>query len=125
MKVTSINSNSPVYNDAFKETNRKQEKENIQVVKSKDTAGSEEKKYNEENKYKAEQIIKAIETANKSLELTETRFEYSIHEKTKEIMVKVIDKNNDEVIREIPSEKILDMVASMWDLAGIFVDEKV
>lgn len=125
MKVTSINSNSPVYNDAFKETNRKQEKENIQVVKSKDPASSEDKQYNEENKYKPNQVIAAIERANQSLELTETRFEYSIHEGTREIMVKVIDKNNDEVVREIPSEKVLDMVASMWELAGLFVDEKV
>jgi flagellar protein FlaG len=31
---------------------------------------------------------------------------------------------NDEVIREIPPEKILDMVAKMMELAGILVDEK-
>jgi len=41
-------------------------------------------------------------------------------------MVKVIDTSGDreEIIREIPSEKVLDMVARMWELAGIMVDEK-
>ena len=39
-------------------------------------------------------------------------------------MVKVIDKDTDEIIREIPSEKVLDMVAKMWELNGLLVDEK-
>jgi len=72
-----------------------------------------------------QQIIDAIEKANKSLALTSTRFEFFIHEGTKEIMVKVIDEDTDEVIREIPPEKILDMVAKMWEMLGLFVDEKV
>ena len=58
-------------------------------------------------------FIEAIEKANKVLTGAETQFEFSIHEKTKEIMVKVIDINTREVIREIPPEKILDMVATM------------
>jgi flagellar protein FlaG len=69
-------------------------------------------------------VITAIEKANKALKAHYTTFEFSIHEKTKEIMVKVIDKETGELIREIPPEKILDAVAKMWELAGLFVDEK-
>ena len=32
--------------------------------------------------------------------------------------------NTDEVIKEIPSEKALEMLAKAWELAGILVDEK-
>jgi flagellar protein FlaG len=39
-------------------------------------------------------------------------------------MVKVIDNETQEVIQEIPPEKILDMVAKMWEVAGILVDER-
>jgi flagellar protein FlaG len=35
-----------------------------------------------------------------------------------------VDSNTKEVIREIPSEKILDMFASMLELAGLLVDER-
>ncbi len=70
-------------------------------------------------------IINAIEQANNSYVSKFTRFEFSIHEETKEIMVKVYDKETDELIREIPPEKILDMLATMWDLAGILVDDRV
>jgi len=68
--------------------------------------------------------IKMIERANKAIVGATCRFEYSIHEATKQIMVKVIDKETDEVIREIPPEKILNMVAKMWEIAGLIVDER-
>jgi len=71
-----------------------------------------------------EKLIMAIERANKALEGSFTSFEFSIHEGTKEIMVKVLDRDTGEVIREIPSEKILDLVAKMWELSGVFVDER-
>jgi flagellar protein FlaG len=70
------------------------------------------------------EVIQAIERANKHIRTYDRRLEFSIHEQTKQIMVKVINTENDSVIREIPSEKILDMVAHLWEVAGILVDEK-
>ncbi len=69
-------------------------------------------------------MLEAIEKANKSVSGADTRFEFSIHEKTKQIMVKVIDEESNEIIRQIPPEKILDMIAGIWDVVGLFVDEK-
>jgi len=71
-----------------------------------------------------EQLIRMIERANKALQGATTTFEFSIHEKTKQIMVKVLDKDSGEIIREIPPEKTLDMVARLWEMAGIMVDER-
>lgn len=71
-----------------------------------------------------EQLIAAIERANRALQGNFTSFEFSIHEGTKEIMVKVLNRDTGEVIREIPSEKVLDLVAKMWEMAGVFVDER-
>ncbi|NLK97755.1 flagellar protein FlaG [Defluviitalea saccharophila] len=69
-------------------------------------------------------VIEAIEKANKKLSGVMAEFEFSIHDETKQIMVKVINKDTKEVIREIPPEKTLDMVAHLWEMAGIIVDEK-
>lgn len=69
-------------------------------------------------------VIDAIEKANKAISGGGRKFEFSIHDKTKEIMVKVIDSETDEVIREIPPEKILDLVAKIWEMVGILVDER-
>jgi flagellar protein FlaG len=68
--------------------------------------------------------IELIEKANKAIIGANKTFEYSIHEKTKQIMVKVINSETKELIREIPPEKILDMVARMWELSGIMIDER-
>jgi hypothetical protein len=36
----------------------------------------------------------------------------------------IIDKDTKKVIKELPPEKTLDMIAKVWELAGILVDEK-
>jgi len=69
-------------------------------------------------------VIDAIEKANRAISGANRKFEFSIHEKTKEIMIKVLDSDTNQVIREIPPEKILDMVAKMWEMAGLIVDER-
>ena len=71
------------------------------------------------------QLIEAIEKANATLRGANTSFKFSIHEGTKEIMVQVINNETQEVVREIPPQKILDMVAKMWELAGIIVDRHI
>ena len=72
-----------------------------------------------------EQLIRTIERAVKSLEGPQTTLDISIHEKTHDIMVKVINKDTGELIREVPPEKTLDLVAKMMEIAGILVDEKI
>ena len=52
------------------------------------------------------------------------RFEYSVHKKTNNIIIRVIDVETDEVIKEIPPEKILNIMASIMELAGLIVDER-
>lgn len=71
------------------------------------------------------QLIDAIEKANKDFKTINTSLKFSIHEETKQILVKIIDNETKEVLREIPPEKILDMVASMLERVGLFVDKKV
>jgi len=69
-------------------------------------------------------VKKTIESANRRMIGANSMFQYSIHEKTNQIMIRVIDKETKELILEIPPEKALDAIAKMWELAGIFVDEK-
>lgn len=72
-----------------------------------------------------EQLIRTIERAVKSLQGPQTTLEISIHEKTHDIMVKVLNKDTGELIREVPREKTLDLVANMMELAGLLIDEKI
>ncbi|MGN7169665.1 flagellar protein FlaG [Paenibacillus cellulositrophicus] len=71
-----------------------------------------------------EQLIRAIDKAVKALEGPSTVLEMSVHEKTNQIMVKVLNKDTGELIREIPPEKTLDLVAKMMEITGIIIDQK-
>lgn len=71
-----------------------------------------------------QQLKNAISMANNKMKISRTRCEFSYHEETKRVSIKVLDSETQEVIREIPPEQTLDMIQRMWDLAGILVDEK-
>lgn len=66
----------------------------------------------------------ALKQANKSLAVANRYIEREVHEKTHAVMYKIKDVITGEVIAEFPPKKIQDMVAKMWELAGLFVDEK-
>ena len=66
----------------------------------------------------------AIDKVNAKIVPSKTRCEFSYHEDTKRVSIKVIDQNTEEVIREIPSEEALELIQRMWEMAGILVDEK-
>lgn len=70
-------------------------------------------------------LDKSIKQANKELKMYNRRIDREIHEKTHAMMYKIVDTKTDEVIREFPPKKIQDMIAKMWELAGLFVDEEV
>ena len=71
-----------------------------------------------------EKVENAIRDINAKIRPTHTECQFSYHEATKRISIKVLDQASGEVIREIPPEKTLDMIAKTLELAGILVDEK-
>ena len=86
-------------------------------------AGDENENTSQQNQdpYNA-QIRKAVEEVNKKALNSEAIFR--IHEATNRVTIKIIDKDTRKVIKEIPPEKTLDMIAKVWELAGLMVDEK-
>jgi len=69
-----------------------------------------------------EQLKRAVEEINKKANNSEAIF--GVHEDTNRITIKIVDKESKEVIKEFPPEKTLDMIAKVWEMAGLMVDEK-
>lgn len=69
-----------------------------------------------------DQIKKAVSEINKRAQGTEAIF--GIHEATNRVTIKIVDKDTKDVIKELPAEKTLDLIAKAWEMAGILVDEK-
>lgn len=89
---------------------------------------NEKKKNEDEGKnlqeVSPEKVKSAIADINKKIAPTQTQCEFKYHEETHRISITVRDKQTDKVIKEIPPEKTLDMIAKSLELAGILVDEK-
>lgn len=69
-----------------------------------------------------EQIRNAVDRINKNMSHSEAVF--GIHELTNRVTIKIVDKDTKELIKELPPEKTLDMIAKAWELAGLLVDER-
>jgi len=70
-----------------------------------------------------EQIRKVVDELNRKINAN-TEAVFGMHEATNRVTIKIVDKSTKEVIREVPPEKTLDMIAKVWEIAGILVDEK-
>ncbi|NLL52127.1 MAG: flagellar protein FlaG [Peptococcaceae bacterium] len=72
-----------------------------------------------------ENVEQAADKLNRLMGLIEKRMEFLVHEDSQRIMVKIIDQKTGEVLNEIPPEKILDMMSSLSEMIGFFLDKKV
>jgi flagellar protein FlaG len=72
-----------------------------------------------------EQLVRMIDNALKDLQGPSTALEISVHKKTHALLVKVLNQETGEVIREVPPEKTLDLVAKLMESAGILIDERI
>ena len=71
-----------------------------------------------------DQLKKMIAEMNRKINNSNEEAVFGVHEETNRIMIKILDKDTKEVIKEFPPEKTLDMIARLWEMAGILVDEK-
>lgn len=69
-----------------------------------------------------EDIRILVEEAQEVLQRVNGQLSFKVHEGTGRTLVQIVDKGTDEVIREIPPEKMLDVIAGIWQWAGIAVD---
>lgn len=96
----------------------------IKKVDGSDKNGNAQKDAEQQERKPSDNTIRqALKDMNKKLN-NNTIAEFGIHEGTNRIMIKIKNKDTDELIREVPAEKTLDLIQKAWELAGILVDEK-
>lgn len=79
----------------------------------------------EDKAFTKEEVEKAVDSTNKILkEEHNAKYQFEIHEGTGRVMVNLVDMQTKEVLKEIPPEKILDLVANIWERLGLLVDER-
>lgn len=94
------------------------------TVQSEKDAGQNQGNNAENEQEQNEKIRKSVEQLNKQIGHQHVEAQFGYHERTNRVTIKIVDKDTKEVIREVPPEKTLDMIAKAWELAGLLVDEK-
>lgn len=76
-------------------------------------------------KVKEEQVTEVIVSMNKFLQASHTSLKFELHEELNEYYVTLVDDVTQEVVKEIPSKKLLDVYAAMTEFLGLMVDKKI
>ncbi len=78
-----------------------------------------------EQEYNREDINKEVDHLNKWLEAKNSHIRFVLHERLNEYYIQVINDGTNEVMKEIPSKKIMDIVANFYEKLGFIMDTKV
>ena len=72
-----------------------------------------------------DEVRESVKDVNEIVDKVKEGLSFQIHEDTEKMMVKVVDLNTDEVIKELPPEEMLDLQARIHEMVGILIDETV
>jgi len=89
------------------------------IRKQKDESPQDAQNAQKPNQVQPEELLKQIKSLAQD-GLYSVRFEND--ETTKVLVVKIVDRETDEVIRQVPAEEVLAMRAALDDLRGNMVD---
>lgn len=70
-------------------------------------------------------LKEAVESINEFLHTQQKSSKFVFHEGLDKYYVKLVDAETDEVIKEIPPERLLNAFYEMQKMAGMIVDEKI
>lgn len=85
----------------------------------------EAKKQQKERAHSKDSLDKQVDSMNELLDNNNTTIKFNLHEDLGRMYVQVVSRDTDEVVKEIPPEQFLDMVASMLKHAGLLIDKRI
>lgn len=89
-----------------------------------DNVQKENQKSNKKGKYSEKNISEIIEKFNRQLASKGVKMDLGIHESTNRLVIKLIDIESNDTIKEIFSEELLDSVVKNWGIIGNLIDKE-
>jgi flagellar protein FlaG len=68
-----------------------------------------------------EDLAAALKKINAAMPVSAQSLEFSIDDESKDIVVKVIDQNTKEVVRQIPTKEALEIAKSLDKMQGLLI----
>ncbi|SJZ43409.1 flagellar protein FlaG [Selenihalanaerobacter shriftii] len=70
-------------------------------------------------------IKEGVDKLNEAVQTFHEELEFKLHKKSKRMMVKIVNTQNHEVIKEIPPKETLDMLGKIKEMVGLIIDKKI
>lgn len=78
----------------------------------------------EQQAHSAENLSSAVKAVNDFVSSVNSDLKFSVDNDTGKTIVKVVDKNTDEVIRQVPSEEMMAIAKALDSIKGLLVKQK-
>ncbi len=111
--------NVPTAEKAVKQGSETVKKQKVDATSSTQTQTTDN---SEETKAK---VQVALNMMNEMLEVNHSASKFMYHEGLERYYVTVVNRDTDEVVKEIPPKKLLDAFYEMQKMLGMVVDEKI
>ncbi|MCK1986524.1 flagellar protein FlaG [Lysinibacillus fusiformis] len=79
----------------------------------------------EDQEISKDKLLQAIDVVNEFLEINNSSSKFIYHEGLERYYVTIVNRDTDEVVKEIPPKKLLDAFYEMQKMVGMIVDEKI
>jgi len=86
-------------------------------------ASEQKKKSLQKENETTEEIFNRIEEINIQLESTNRSIRFSVDESSKDIVVKIVDRDSGELIKQIPPQEALQLKDRIQDVLGLIIEE--
>jgi len=70
-----------------------------------------------------EDILKTLDKLNSSMENINEKVKFTFHEQHNRVIIKVVNTETEEVVREIPSRDIVKLSEHLQEYIGMLIDE--
>ncbi len=90
----------------------------IQTQQKKDAEPLEEKEVPASAQMTSQDVMEVLDSFQDMSKTIQTKLNFTVHEENHEIIIKVIDKESNQLIRQFPSDEMLNLQDKMRDMAG-------
>ncbi|MGG1630243.1 flagellar protein FlaG [Rossellomorea sp. NRS-1567] len=99
-----------------------QTREEVKQIQAQERHNEETTTKEPVTKEKMEDVVNGM---NEFMSTSNTHLKFEFHDELKEYYVTIVDDRTQEIVKEIPAKRILDMHAAMTEFVGLMVDKKV
>jgi len=123
VKIVEPTLNNPVANNT--DNKSVQKKAGLESEKLKgQTENADKAKDKDQKELTKEEINEINGVLNTFMNTIDSNLHFVLHDKTKELMLQVVDRRDNKVVKEIPSREMLDVIARIRESVGALFDKR-